>query len=48
MGNGNQENMKKIDYDRATLPTSLTKHFKKSNWIHNYQTRMATQGKLHK
>ena len=34
-------------YDHATLPTPLTKDFKKSNLIHNYQSRMATQGELH-
>ena len=35
------------DYDHNTLPSSLIECFRKSNLIHNYNTRYASRGKLH-
>jgi hypothetical protein len=35
------------DYDHNTLPNSLQDCFKKSNLVHNYNTRFSSKGKLH-
>ena len=35
------------DYDHDTLPSSLRDFFKKSNLVHNYNTRSSSKGKLH-